>query len=391
MSPLDSPDCNRVTRLHGRRLHATIAWLLFFVLTLAACGQAAEVSQNSETDPGPQTEAADGQTEAVAGGESPAADAATAGVTDAPADGASSYDQIEGEQVRLAFSSLPSAIDIVGVKVVEILREHGAEVEVINLDGGARAVQAVVGGRADVASNALDDAINGGLTAFALNRPKNMYAMIAKPGIDSVEDLEGVTIGVGEPGAVQNVLSEAILEKYGIPLDAVTFANIGGSGERTTALLSGRVDATMVYGDHHVRLLNEGFQTVTTASEEFPGLHDDMFVARREWLEENPELATALARAQLEAAQWFNEAPEDWAALAVDNVDGLDEDVAMQFYDLAASMDMYPLDGLMSEDSLMQTYEMLLSSGAIEETPFDEWATVEYLNAARRELGLPEM
>jgi NitT/TauT family transport system substrate-binding protein len=295
---------------------------------------------------------------------------------------------VEGATVRVAFSALPSAIDVVTVKALELLEEDGVTVEILNLDGGALATQAVIGGRADIAATALPDAVNGGLVAFALARPRNMYALIAQPEYQTVESLDGTIIAGGEPGDVQNILTEAILEKYGMSVDDVTLANIGGSGDRTTALLSGRVNATMVYGDNHVRLTEAGYHTITSAAEEFPGLVDDLLVASPDWLEKNPDVATAVAEAQLEAAQWFAESPEEWLDLALETVTGLEEATAQGFYELAEGLDMYPTDGLLSEDSLQQTYEMLLEADVIEVTDFDAWATTEFMDAARDNLGI---
>lgn len=290
--------------------------------------------------------------------------------------------------LRAVFSSAPEAINMVGIKMLKILEEDGVDVKISYLDGGAKAVQAVLAGQADIASNAIDDTINSGLKAFALSRPKNMYAVVGQPGLDSLDDVPGKTLGAADVGSVANVFAEAVFEKHGIDRDSLTWAQIGGTTERASALLSGKVDLALVYGDQHVSLMNEGFETVAYVADEFPGLHDDLWIAEPEWLEANEDLAVALAEAQLKAAKWFHENPDEFVELSVEVVDGLEESVARQFYDLAKSIDMYPVDGLMTEESLTNTYQLFLDAGAVEETDIDKWTTTEYLDQARESLGI---
>jgi len=289
----------------------------------------------------------------------------------------------ESKKVRMVFSSSPGAINIVGLKMTDILKDEGYDVDVSYLDGGAKAVQAVLAGQADVASNAIDDTINSGLVAFALSRPKNMYALVGKPGLKTLDQVPGHTLGAADTGSVANVFAEAIFEKNGIDKDSVTWAQIGGGSERTSALLSGKVDMAFVYGDQHISLMNEGYETITYVADELPGLHDDLWVTTPQWLEANPDTAVAIAKAQLKAAEWFHNNPDEFVEYAVANVEGLEPDVAKQFYDLASEIDMYPLDGLMTKDSLQQTYDLFLNAGAVEETDMDSWATTKYLDEAR--------
>lgn len=297
---------------------------------------------------------------------------------------------IAGQSIRVAWNAAATASDVVGMKAMELLREQGVEVEESYFDGAAQSTQTVLAGRADIATNPLDDVINAGLIAFGLNRPRNTYALIATPEIKSLQDLVGTVVAGGEAGATQNVLTEAILVKHGMSIDDITLANIGGASERTNALLSGRVDATMVYGDNHMRLMEAGMNTITSAAEEFPGLHDGMFAATPEWLEEHGDLAIAITTAQIEAARWFHESPDEWLELAMERVETMDEGIARSFYDYAVEIDMYPLDGMLSEQSLLETYEMLLTFGAVEEAELADFGTVEYINAARAALGIEE-
>lgn len=295
---------------------------------------------------------------------------------------------VQGKVLRVAFSSAPDAIDVVGYKIVEILKEAGIQAEAKFFDGGSKAVQAILAGQADISSNSLEDTINAGLMAFALSRPKNMYTMVGKPGMTSVEDIRGKVLGAADPGSIANIIAEAIFEKHGIDRNSVGWVQIGGGGSRTSALLSGRVDAVFVYGGNYLKLVEAGFSTLTTMGEEFPGLHDDMWVAPKDWLDANEALAVEVCKAQILAARWFHEKPDEWLAMALERVEGLERSTALALYEVLLDMDFYPVDGLMTQATLQATADFLIGAGEVPDVPVENWATMKYMNEARRVLGV---
>ena len=64
-----------------------------------------------------------------------------------------------------------------------------------------------------------------------------------RPGIKTVKDLEGRTVGVGSLGALLHQMMVAILRKKGVDPVKVTFANIGSSADVFRAVVAGTVDA----------------------------------------------------------------------------------------------------------------------------------------------------
>ncbi len=295
---------------------------------------------------------------------------------------------VKGKTLRVVFSAAPDAIDTFGYRMVDILREQGIDVKVTLADGGSKAVQAILAGQADIGASQLDDVINGGLVAFALSRPKNTYAMVVQKNIKTMADLKGKVIGEADPGSAVNVISDAVMEKNGLPASQVKHVSIGGNGARAAALVAGKVDAIWTYGSNYLKLRAAGFPTLTTVPKELPGIHDDMWCAKKEWLDKNGDLAVAVAKAQLQAAKWFREKPEEWLKLAAEKVDGLDQNVAKELYTVLKDMDAYPLNGLMTADTVMDTFNFLSKAGAVPNKPMDSWATLKYMDQARKELGI---
>jgi ABC-type nitrate/sulfonate/bicarbonate transport system substrate-binding protein len=91
----------------------------------------------------------------------------------------------------------------------------------------------------------------------------------AKPNVKVLKDLEGKTVGTGSIGALIYQLTANLLEKYGVDVSKVRFANIGSSADIFRAVAAGTVDAGA--GDvalidnaaeHHVHLIDHGNMSI---------------------------------------------------------------------------------------------------------------------------------
>jgi NitT/TauT family transport system substrate-binding protein len=305
-----------------------------------------------------------------------------------PVAGCSKKPSVKGKTLRMAFSSAPEAIDVVGYKTAEILKEQGINVQVIMCDGGPKATQAILAGQADIASNTLNHILNSKMLAFALCRPKNMYTLVGAKDMKTIEDLKGKTLGAADPGSIANIIADNVFDKRKIPRDSVRRLQIGGNGARAAALLAGKVSGVWVYGGNHIKLRLQGYPTLAAVATDFPDICDDMWGATPEWLKKNEDLAVAVAKAQLQAAKWFKDKPDEWLAMALAKVEGLDKTVAQELYKALKEVDMYPLDGLLSAQSLQTTLNFLSQDGSIpKDTKIESFATLKYMDQARKEMA----
>ena len=96
---------------------------------------------------------------------------------------------------------------------------------IVDFAGGARALQAVVGGSADVVSGAFEHTVNmqfkgQAMRAFVLQgrAPQIVLGVNPKtmPNFKTVADLKGKKIGVTAPGWSTNVMVNFILAKAGL-------------------------------------------------------------------------------------------------------------------------------------------------------------------------------
>src|SRR3984893_15480035 len=131
-------------------------------------------------------------------------------------------------------------------------KDEGLEVEISDFEGGSKALQAVVGGSADVVSGAWENTIDQqpkglNLQGFVLQGRYPMISVgIAKAkaaNYKSPKDLKGMKIGVSAPGSSTNRMVLHLLAKDGLKGDDVSFIGVGTSAGATAPITSGQVDA----------------------------------------------------------------------------------------------------------------------------------------------------
>src|SRR4030088_3314111 len=76
------------------------------------------------------------------------------------------------------------------------------------------------------------------------------YVMLARPGIDRIEDLRGKSIAASSPGTPPDMVARAALVQAKVPPSEVKIAAVGGDRDRFTALIGGVVDAAVVSNEY---------------------------------------------------------------------------------------------------------------------------------------------
>lgn len=204
-------------------------------------------------------------------------------------------------------------------------KAEGLEVEISDFAGGARALQAVVGGSADVVSGAYEHTINlqnkGQMfQAFVLQgrAPQIALGISNKTlaGYKSVADLKGKKIGVTAPGSSTNMMANMVLARAGIKAGDVSFIGVGTAAGALTALRSGQIDAicnidpvmTMLEQKGDVRIVFDT-RTLKGTREVFGGpMPAGCLYAPMEFLQKNPNTAQALTNAIVHGLKWLQTA-----------------------------------------------------------------------------------
>jgi NitT/TauT family transport system substrate-binding protein len=204
-------------------------------------------------------------------------------------------------------------------------KDEGLEVEVIDFAGGSRALQAVVGGSADVVSGAYEHTISlqakkQYFTAFVLQgqAPQIGFGVSVKtlPNFGAIGDLRGKRIGVTAPGSSTNMLANYVLASGGVKSSEVSFIGVGAAAGALAAFRAGQIDAianvdpviTTLERSGEIRMITDTRsmqQTVTLFGGPMPA---GCLYAPEEFLRRYPRTVQALTDAMVRAARWLQQA-----------------------------------------------------------------------------------
>jgi len=222
---------------------------------------------------------------------------------------------------KAAFYYLPLTIS----EQLGFFKAEGLEVEISDFSGGARALQAVVGGSADVVSGAYEHTINLQsknqlFQAFVLQGRAPQIALGVStrtmPGYKSLADLKGKKIGVSAPGSSTNMMANLVLSRAGIKAEDVSFIGVGTAAGALAAIRSGQIDAmsntdpvmTMLEQKGDVKIISDT-RTLKGTQDVFGGpMPAACLYAPTEFLQKNPNTVQALTNAIVHGLKWLQTA-----------------------------------------------------------------------------------
>jgi len=222
---------------------------------------------------------------------------------------------------KAAFYYLPLTIS----EQLGYFKAEGLDVEISDFAGGSRALQAVVGGSADVCSGAFEHTINlqaknQFFQCFVLQgrAPQIAIGVSTKnmPAYKGIADLKGKKIGVSAPGSSTNMVSNLVLSRAGLKANDVSYIGVGVAAGALTALRSGQIDAisntdpvmTMLEQKGDVKIISDT-RTLKGTQEVFGGpMPAACLYASIDFIQKNPNTCQALANAIVHGLKWLQSA-----------------------------------------------------------------------------------
>ncbi|HMT63714.1 MAG TPA: ABC transporter substrate-binding protein [Ottowia sp.] len=208
-------------------------------------------------------------------------------------------------------------------------KDEGLQVEIPDFAGGAKALQALVGGSADVVSGAYEHTINmqaknQPIMSVVLQgrAPQIVMAVSTKtmPGYKSIADLKGKKIGVTAPGSSTAMMASYVLAKAGLKASDVSFIGVGASSGAIAAVKSGQVDAianldpviTMLQRDNLIKVVADTRTLKDTQAVYGGPMPAACLYTPVKFVQDNPGTTQALANAMVRALRWLQKAgPSD--------------------------------------------------------------------------------
>jgi NitT/TauT family transport system substrate-binding protein len=290
---------------------------------------------------------------------------------------AGAQDKPEMPNVRLAVGG-KSAIFYLPLSITERLgyfRDSGLEVEIADVQSGARALQSLVGGSAEVGVGTFDHTIqmqSKGQPVVAVTQyghyPGFVLATIASKSIAyrGPQSLKGLTIGVTSPGSSTHFMAAYMLVRSGLKADDASFVGTGVTSTAVAAARRADIDA-IVSSDPMISLMQseglvkvvadtrtpEGTQAVYGGP--YPG---GVVYTTADFIAKNPRTVQAIVTAFARALKWMSAHPAEDIATAVPQEYALgNREVYVRA--LVASQAMYSPDGRFVPGAVETAYEVL--------------------------------
>jgi ABC-type nitrate/sulfonate/bicarbonate transport system substrate-binding protein len=225
-------------------------------------------------------------------------------------------DAAQSRKIRLAFSALAYANPPFWIAHdLKLFEKYGLESEIVYV-GGARPIQAMLGGSIDVSqvggAAAVSAAAQGAEVAIlgtVFNRLT--FAVHVTPQIKQTSDLKGKTLATRAVGGNSYFAALAFLKNLGWAANReVGVMSAGGSPEVLAGLLQGKFQAGILTPPTSTTATKMGYREIfDLASLDFP-FPVISVVSTRKYIDGNPEVMTNILRATSEAIYLYKTRPD---------------------------------------------------------------------------------
>jgi len=287
-----------------------------------------------------------------------------------------------GAHIRLAIGGANQMVYLPTTLAQQLgfFTQEGLDVELQDFAGGSKALEALVGGSADVVSGFYDHTIQMAADGRRLTAFVNMLrfpglVLVTSPqaadAVRTIEDLKGHVAGVTSAGSSSQMLLTYLLQRRGVAPDSVSITAIGSAATAIAAVERGKVDAGMMADPaftllmqraHNVRVLADlrsagGVkQAFDTGS--YPA---SVLYAPSDWIQTHRDATARLARAMVRTLAWMQtHTPAQITDQTPRSFRGDDE--ATYIEAVKNSMPMFSPDGVMDPAGAEAVHRLLAQS-----------------------------
>src|SRR3954470_10962208 len=285
--------------------------------------------------------------------------------------------KLETTKVRLAVGG-KSSLYYLPLTITERLgyfKEAGLEVEISDFAGGAKSLQALIGGSADVVTGSVDHTIQmqaknqqivavvqlGRFPGFGLALRKDKAANYKGP-----KDLKGMKIGVTAPGSSTHFMVLYMMAQVGLKPEDASFIGTGSGCTVVAAVQQGEVDGISNADPMVTKLDREGLikivadtRTLEGTTKVYGGPYPaGVLYAPTVFIEKNPNTVQALVTAFVRGLKWVKaHNAEEISRMMPDEYALGDKTIFVQA--IAANHDAYSPDGRFTREAAETAYKVL--------------------------------
>lgn len=213
-------------------------------------------------------------------------------------------------------------------------KQEGLDVEILDFPGGAKALQALLGGSVDIVSGAYEHTISqqakgqiiealvleGQYPGIVLALGKAKAASYKSPA-----DLKGMKIGVTAPGSSTNMFVNILLAKAGLKPDDVSIVGVGAGAGAVAIMKRGEIDGVSNLDPVIAQLESDGTAVPVVDTRTAKGVQDvyggayaaGCIYAPPEFAVKYPRTAQAVVNAMVRALRFIQNSTVDQVVAVV--------------------------------------------------------------------------
>ena len=212
------------------------------------------------------------------------------------------------EKVVIGHSSLRNDIAFLWVpQQLGIFKKYNVDPTIVFISGGVRMIQAIVSQSAAAGSTGaalVSSAAGGGADTVMILGITNLltYDIWAKAEIRRPEDLKNKIIAISGFGSSSHVASYLMLNHLGLneKRDGITYLVVGDEPTRAQALITGRIDATIVDPSVSAPLKEKGLSYLGNLQQLGVPFVNNSLATTRRFLREHPRAAEGIVKTVVE-------------------------------------------------------------------------------------------
>jgi NitT/TauT family transport system substrate-binding protein len=281
---------------------------------------------------------------------------------------ADAKDTPEKPALTMAVGGLPGLyyLPVLAAHQLGYFKDEGLDVTLEDFAGGSKALEAVVGGSADVGAGAYEHTLfmqakGQHYRAFVLmGRAPQIVVAVTKGKIGTIKsmaDFKGAKVGVSAPGSSTDLVLTVALRKAGVQRNEISAIGVGSGATVLSAVSNGQIDALSNVDPMMTKLQRAGDIKVLVDTRTVKGTQDVFggpmpaatLYAAETFIQKNPKTVQALANAIVRADRWLQTASDADLVKMVPEAYLLN-DKALYVEAFHNVRDAYSPDGLMPAD-----------------------------------------
>jgi len=187
-------------------------------------------------------------------------------------------------------------------------KSNGLKVETVSMEGGSRGTQVLLSGEIQSMHVGLSPVVQAnaqGADLRAVAASANVLPMTVFTVKKSDPVLpKGTRFGISTFGSETDVAATILLSKLGLTRQDVEITQVGGTGQRYAALVSGRIDAALLMEPATTQAKAKGLNAVFDLSEAGSPWIFDAVVMSATYIKSNRPTALSFVRGYIEGAYW---------------------------------------------------------------------------------------